>query len=46
MTREESAALYENGARAAKDFLKTWDFDQWKKLYREPMAKKVTRKKN
>jgi NTE family protein len=31
MTREESAALYENGVKAAKGFLKTWDFDQWKK---------------
>jgi len=46
MTREESDALYENGVRAANDFLKTWDFDQWKKLYRGPAERKVRRKKN
>ena len=46
MTREESDALYKNGERAAKDFLKTWDFDQWKKLYRGGVGKKVSRKKN
>jgi NTE family protein len=43
MTREESAALYENGVKAAKGFLKTWDFDQWKKDFREPTAKKPGR---
>jgi hypothetical protein len=46
MTREEGDALYENGEGAAEDFLKTWDFDQWKKLYRGAVEKKVRRKKN
>jgi NTE family protein len=45
MTREESDALYENGVRAAKDFLKAWDFDQWKKLYRKPAGRRVSKKK-
>ena len=36
MNREESDALYENGVKAAKDFLGTWDFGQWKKRYRQP----------
>jgi NTE family protein len=34
ITQEESQALYENGVRVAKEFLATWDFDEWKKKYR------------
>lgn len=34
LTKEESVLLYENGEATAKEFLKTWDFDQWKKDYR------------
>jgi len=34
ITSEESAALCENGRRAAREFLKTWDFSEWKLLYR------------
>jgi NTE family protein len=44
MTRKESDALYANGERAAKDFLATWDFDQWKKRYREAMEGTQARK--
>jgi NTE family protein len=32
---EESQALYENGVKVAKEFLKMWDFDKWKKKYRQ-----------
>lgn len=46
MTREESDAPYENGVKAAKDFLKKWVFAQWKKRYRKPLERKVSRKKN
>ena len=35
ITQEESQALYENGVKVAKEFLKKWDFDQWKKKYRQ-----------
>jgi NTE family protein len=34
ITRDESHELFNNGARAAQDFLKTWDFEEWKKKYR------------
>jgi NTE family protein len=46
MSREESDALYENGAEAAKKFIKGWDFEQWKQLHREPLGKKKNKKKN
>jgi len=35
ITQEESAVLYSNGQEAAKKFLKSWDFDKWKKKYRK-----------
>jgi NTE family protein len=35
ITQEESQALYENGVKVAKKFLATWDFDEWKKKYRQ-----------
>jgi NTE family protein len=35
ITREESQVLYENNVNVAKEFLKTWDFDEWKKKYRQ-----------
>ncbi len=35
ITREESAALFNNGVKAAKSFLSAWDFSEWKKKYRE-----------
>jgi NTE family protein len=35
ITREESEALYQNGATAAKNFLATWDFTAWKQKYRQ-----------
>lgn len=34
ISREESQALFENGERAAAEFLKNWDFDRWKRVYR------------
>ena len=34
ITRDESIVLFNNGAEAAKNFLKTWNFEDWKKNYR------------
>jgi len=34
ITKEESQALFENGEEAARNFLKKWDFEKWKKKYR------------
>jgi NTE family protein len=35
ITLTESDGLYHNGAQAAKAFLDTWDFEQWKIDYRQ-----------
>jgi NTE family protein len=35
ITEKESAALFSNGAEAAKDFLKDWDFCEWHREFRE-----------
>lgn len=35
ITAEESEALFENGRAAAKQFLKHWDFEIWKRKYRK-----------
>ena len=35
MTQEESDLLYQNGAEAAKKFLATWNFEEWKNKYRQ-----------
>jgi len=35
ITQEESQALYENGVQFAKEFLKKWDFNKWKRKYRQ-----------
>jgi NTE family protein len=35
ITQEKSQALFENGVKAAKKFLKKWNFDRWKKKYRK-----------
>ena len=34
ITPEESRALFQNGANAAKEFLTRWDFEKWKRIYR------------
>lgn len=34
ISKEEIDALFNNGAQAAMKFLNTWDFEQWKKTYR------------
>lgn len=34
ITAEESRALFLNGKTAAENFLKTWDFEEWKRKYR------------
>ncbi|MDR0856073.1 MAG: patatin-like phospholipase family protein [Clostridiales bacterium] len=34
LTPAEAAALYENGYKAAKEFLAGWDFEAWKRAYR------------
>lgn len=35
ITKEESRLLYINGQNAAEAFLRTWDFEEWKKKYRQ-----------
>ncbi|HAG11632.1 MAG TPA: alpha/beta hydrolase [Desulfotomaculum sp.] len=35
ITQEESLKLYDNGKKTAENFLKTWDFEEWKKKYRQ-----------
>jgi len=34
ITQEESQTLFENGVKAAQQFLMKWDFEKWKKKYR------------
>ncbi len=33
ITKDESEALYKNGYGAACEFLKTWDFEEWKRKF-------------
>jgi NTE family protein len=33
LTTRDKSLLYESGVEAAKDFLQTWNFDEWKKNY-------------
>ena len=35
ITQKESQALFKNGVEVAQGFLKTWDFEAWKKKYRQ-----------
>lgn len=35
ITKEESKLLYENGVETARSFLESWDFEKWKKKYRQ-----------
>ncbi len=35
ITPEESRLLFKNGVTAAGAFLKTWDFEEWKRRYRQ-----------
>lgn len=35
ISKSESQALYNNGWYSAKDFLKTWNFEEWKSVYRK-----------
>lgn len=35
ITQEESTLLFHNGENAAQEFLKTWNFEEWKKKYRQ-----------
>ena len=37
LTVEERDALYQNGDSAARQFLQRWDFEAWKKKYRQPV---------
>lgn len=34
ISREESRRLFENGREAARLFLRSWDFEEWKRRYR------------
>ena len=34
ITQDESEALFNNGEESAKQFLATWNFEEWKKTYR------------
>jgi hypothetical protein len=38
ITQKESQALFKNGVEVAREFLKTWDFEAWKKKYRQNTA--------
>jgi len=38
ITKDESQELFNNGVNAAQNFLKTWDFEKWKKIYREQIG--------
>jgi NTE family protein len=35
ITQEEGQTLFANGVRVAKRFVEAWDFDEWKKKYRQ-----------
>ncbi len=35
ITQEESEVLFNNGEESAKQFLATWNFEEWKKKYRQ-----------
>jgi NTE family protein len=38
LSAEESAALYRNGQEAARVFMQKWNFEEWKKKYRQKMG--------
>jgi NTE family protein len=38
ITQEDSQALFKNGVVASREFLKTWDFEEWKSRYRQNPA--------
>jgi hypothetical protein len=38
ISQRESHALFGNGVKAGQSFLKTWDFEEWKKQYRQNTA--------
>ena len=38
ITQKESQALFKNGVQTAQRFLETWDFEEWKKQYRQNTA--------
>jgi len=35
ISKKESESLFQNGVQSAGNFLKKWDFEQWKKRYRK-----------
>lgn len=35
LTPGDSALLYQNGVNTARDFLNNWNFEEWKKIYRQ-----------
>jgi len=35
ITQEESRALFKNGVETARKFLKKWNFEEWKRTYRQ-----------
>jgi hypothetical protein len=39
ITPKETEALYQNGRKAAREFLKEWRFKNWKRKYRTAPAK-------
>jgi NTE family protein len=38
VTQKESRALFKNGVQTAQRFLETWNFEEWKKQYRQNTA--------
>lgn len=41
ITKEESDALFYNGAEAARRFLNVWNYDQWKKSYQRQIYRNI-----
>ena len=41
LSRQESSQLFENGRRAAEEFLRSWDFAEWKRRYGEKKGEAV-----
>jgi len=38
ITTQETEKLYQNGRKAAREFLKRWRFEGWKRKYRSASA--------
>ncbi|MDR2899871.1 MAG: hypothetical protein LBU94_06130, partial [Clostridiales bacterium] len=41
ITEFESRQLHQNGQNAAREFLRFWDFENWKKQYKNMVAQRL-----